>query len=113
VSTFRRVAWPFLVVATVLAILFYAVFPTRQYFEQRELASERLDRLAAIEAANAQLQERIDGLSTPAEIERLARRDFGLVYPGEEAYAVLPPAPEPVTLPDVWPFTTLADRLVG
>ena len=32
----------------------------------------------------------MDLLQTDAEIERIARRDLGLVYPGEEAYAILP-----------------------
>ena len=37
---------------------------------------------------------RIETLTTPEEIERLAREQYNLVHPGEEAYSVLPaPAP--------------------
>ena len=46
-------------------------------------------------------------------IEQLARQNYGFVRPGEEAYAVPPPAPEPVRLPANWPFTHLAQTLGG
>ena len=39
-----------------------------------------------------------------SEIELLARRDFNLVYPGQETYAILPAPPPPVSLPATWPF---------
>ena len=32
-------------------------------------------------------------LQTPAEIERLARVQFNMVFPGEQAYNVISPAP--------------------
>jgi len=60
----------------------------------------------------AELRERIRLLNTDEEIERLARRDFNLVFPGEEAYAVLPPPPKAVSLPDAWPFNVIRDGLV-
>jgi hypothetical protein len=40
---------------------------------------------------NEDLQQRAKRLQTDAEIERLAREQYNLVKPGEEAYAVLPP----------------------
>ena len=41
------------------------------------------------------------------EVERIARRDFNFVFPGEEAYAVLPAPPAPVSLPASWPYNLL------
>jgi hypothetical protein len=57
-----------------------------------------------MEAQNQQLLERTEKLQTDAEIERLARRDYNLVRPGEEVYAVVPSpttttAPTPATAP--------------
>ena len=53
---------------------------------------------------NAAYEERIERLQTAEEIERLGREQYNLVFPGEEAYAVLPaPLPE-LDLPTLWPF---------
>jgi len=41
---------------------------------------------------------------TDEEIERRARRDFNLVHPDEEAYAVVPPPVSPHRVPGIWPF---------
>ena len=46
-------------------------------------------------------------MRTAEEVERIARRDFNLVFPGEEAYALLPAPPAPVSLPTSWPFSLL------
>ena len=60
-----------------------------------------------LRAQNDAYEERIERLQTDEEIERLAREQYNLVFPGEEAYAVLPaPLPE-LDLPAVWPFGPL------
>ena len=64
-------------------------------------AEERLD---VLRDQNAAYEARIERLQTVEEIERLAREQYNLVFPGEEAYAVLPaPLPE-LHLPTLWPF---------
>ena len=89
------------------AVLAFAVFPTSTYLDQRADTSEAEERLAVLRAQNDAYQERIERLETAEEIERLAREQYNLVFPGEEAYAVLPaPLPE-LTLPTVWPFGPL------
>jgi cell division protein FtsB len=100
-----------LVVVVVIFAIGYAVLPTRSWLAQRDEIAMREQRLEEIDAANATLEERVKALESPAEIERIARRDLGLVMPGEEPYVVLPPAPEPIRLPEAWPFTALADAL--
>lgn len=92
-------------------VLGYAVFPTRTWLDQRAVIAEREDALAELEAEIAELTAGVRLLGTDAEIERIARVDHGLVKPGEEAYAVLPPAPEPVRMPAAWPFVTLAEQI--
>src|SRR5204862_518249 len=65
-------------------------FPTRTWLAQRQelVATER--KVAVLSAQNAAMTERVQRLNTDAEIERLARQDYNLVRPGEEAYAILP-----------------------
>lgn len=90
--------------AAVFGVLAVAVFPTSTYLDQRADTSEAEQRLAVLRAQNAAYDERIERLQTVEEIERLAREQYNLVFPGEEAYAVLPaPLPE-LDLPTVWPF---------
>ena len=50
-------------------------------------------------------------LENPEAVEEIARRDYGMVYPGEEPYGILPVPPPVVDLPDVWPFDRFEDHL--
>ena len=62
-----------------------------------------------LEDRNDELADRVDGPGTDAEIERLAREQYHLVYPGEEAYALLPAAAAAARpVPDAWPFRASA-----
>jgi cell division protein FtsB len=106
-----RVLLPALLAVAVLVVLVYAVFPTRAWLDQGAEITDRQTELVEIQAHNDVLEARVGLLHTTEEIERIARRDHGLVLPGEEAYAVLPAAPAPVRLPVSWPFTELADAL--
>lgn len=100
-----------MLVVTVVVILGYFVFPTSTLLDQFGTAAAAEDSLSALEEKNDELKRRIELLQTDEEIERIARRDFNLVYPGEEAYAVLPPAPRAVGLPNAWPFNVIRDGL--
>lgn len=89
----RRLLLAVLAGATVVALL-VAVFPTRTWLTQRDaLAAERA-RAAVLARENDRLANRLQELGTDAEVERLAREQYNMVRPGEEAYAILPaPAP--------------------
>ncbi|WP_420639887.1 FtsB family cell division protein [Candidatus Poriferisocius sp.] len=109
----RRSVVLLVIVGVVLITLFYAVFPTRTFLDQRAAIAESRAELDALLDENDALRSRIHELSQPAEIERLARSEYNLVYPGEEAYAVLPAAPEAVEIPDLWPLNALVSSLSG
>ncbi len=94
-----------------VGFLLLAVFPTRTFLAQRAATSSARTELDDLDRRNQALERRMDRLQTPEEIERLAREQYGLVRPGEEAYAILPPPPPAVELPDVWPFVGVADHL--
>ena len=96
----RRLVWPTLVSALFLVVLFAAVFPTRTFLAQRASISRAEEQLDVLEEQNAALEARADQLRDDAEIERLAREQYNLVRPGEEAYALLPaPTPPPTAAP--------------
>ena len=91
----RMAVWPFMVALVAVGILFLAVAPTQTFLHQREDIDAAERQLAVLELANQRLAKRAELLHTDAEIERIAREQYNLVKPGEEAYAILP-APEPL-----------------
>ncbi len=106
----RTVLWRNIAVVGSLLLVAAAALavPARSYLAQRDDISERRGALAEVTARNERLEERLDRLDEPAEIERIARRDYGLVEVGEEAYTVLPPATAGLVLPRSWPFDVLS-----
>ena len=85
----KRVIWialPFVVLAT----LFLAVFPTRALLEQRSRKAKAAREFTRLDHQNTKLDAAVRDLHTDAAIERLAREQYNLVKPGEEAYAILP-----------------------
>lgn len=95
--------------AAVLGALAIGLFPTQTFLEQRADTAEASERLAVLRAQNDAFEERIERLETDEEIERLAREQYNLAYPGEEAYAVLPAPLPPLELPPLWPFGPMLD----
>jgi cell division protein FtsB len=91
----------------VLGALAVGLFPTQTFLDQRSATAEAQERLSVLRSQNEAFEERLDRLGSDAEIERLAREQYNLVYPGEEAYAVLPAPLPPLELPAVWPFGPL------
>ncbi len=107
----------------VIAVLGVTVFPTRQWLGQKHDLTAAQHRVQVLRQTNAALQKRVDELGTDAAIERIAREQHNLVKPGEDAFAVLPPAghaaksaPAPTLAPEVRPksrslLVRLRDRL--
>lgn len=101
-------------VATVLfvGVLLFGVFPTKQWLQQRRETASVEAELAEVRAERAEVEQEQELLSTPDEIERRAREDFGMVRPGEEVYNILPAPTDPIGLPEGWPFTGV-ERVFG
>ena len=102
----RRLQLLLLVTVLGLAVVMLAG-PVAGYLAGAE--AKVLGRLDRLNEANGRLERQRERLSDPAEIQRIARRDYGLVGVGEESYTVLPPATAGLALPRAWPF----DRLDG
>jgi len=78
------------VAGSVVLVVGLAILPTRTWLSQRSSGADAQARLERMEAEIVQLEHRLELLSTDAEIERLARKNFDMVYPGEESYRILP-----------------------
>lgn len=102
----RRVLGVLLLLAVAAALL---AVPAQGYLAQRGEVTAREAELAELDRRNEQLDQHLERLGEPEEIQRLARRDYGLVEPGEESYSLLPPSTAGLHLPRGWPF----DRLAG
>lgn len=72
------------------ALLFLFVLPSRTYLAQRHSLSEAQTRLQVFEVQNAKLAADAERLKSDAEVERLAREQYGLVKPGEKAFVIVP-----------------------
>src|SRR5918997_672100 len=82
-----RALWPVLATLGLVVVLFTAVFPTRTFLAQRSATASASERLSVLREQSAVLEARAEHLQSDAEIERLAREQYNLVMPGEEAYA--------------------------
>ena len=78
------------VLFVLVAVLFLAGFPARTYLDQRNALASTNERLAVLRRSNKALEERSQELHSDAAVERLAREQYNLGRPGEEAYAILP-----------------------
>ena len=90
-----RLLWPLVGGAVLVVFLVAGVFPTRTYLNQREAIAAEEAKIAVLTSENQKLAAKVERLHTDAEIERLAREQYNLVRPGEEAYAILPGPADP------------------
>ena len=74
-----------------IAIMFLFVFPTRSYLAQQQQVRGARHDVEVLEAKNKELDRQAQLLQTPAEIERMARVQFNMVFPGEQAFNVVTP----------------------
>jgi cell division protein FtsB len=72
-----------------VAMMFVFVFPTRSYLAQKRQIGKSAHAVEVLEAQNEVLARQASRLQTRSEIERLAREQFNMVMPGEQAYNVV------------------------
>ncbi len=100
--------WLAVLLIVALAITLAGVFPFRQILAQTGQVEEAQAELTSLQDENARLQADAAALQTPAEIERVAREELGLVRPGETGYAVRQPDIRPT--PDPEPSVVVEDE---
>ena len=79
-----------------VALLFVFVFPARTLLAQRQQTEKERSELELLQEQSRKLEEESRRLQSDAEVERMAREQYGFVYPGEHPYVVVPP---PTTTP--------------
>jgi cell division protein FtsB len=74
-----------------------AVYPLRQYVSQQDRIGRLQAKQQALAAENARLEAERKRLQDPAYVQQLAKRDYSMVAPGEEAWVVIgtPPTAQP------------------
>ncbi|MEX0835068.1 MAG: septum formation initiator family protein [Nitriliruptor sp.] len=84
---------PLLVVLVVSIILGVVMLsgPFERYADGRTRVEAMRVTAAALDEENARLERRAEHLSDPAELERLAREEQGMIRPGEVPYTLVPP----------------------
>jgi cell division protein FtsB len=93
----RRAVRALLVAVTVGGIVFLFFLPGRVWLAQGRAAATANRQQTALSRENDALTQRVAQLESSAYIEQLARQEYGLVRPGEQAYGILPPATPPTT----------------
>jgi cell division protein FtsB len=76
----------------VVALLFVFVFPARTLLAQRQQTEQQKKTLELLHEQSRKLAEESRRLQNNAEVERIAREQYGFVYPGEHPYVVVPPS---------------------
>jgi cell division protein FtsB len=82
-----------LMLVAALAVVLTNVFPFRQILAQQRAVSNAETRLTVLQDENARLASEAEALRSSAEIERIARADFGFVRPGDTSFVVVEPTP--------------------
>ena len=102
----RQRLWRLFVASlVVVGILFTFTNPARTWFDQRQEIAAVRERNIVLDEQSQELRARAATLRSDEEIERIAREEYGLVKPGEEAFGILPapgsgpPKPEAETPP--------------
>jgi|GEM_PF-1496525 hypothetical protein len=98
----------------VVISLLVVEFPVSELFHQRAELSSTTHELSVIEEQNAALSSMISSLKDNAAVAAIAHSDYGLIFPGQISYVVLPSgkdvpgeantlAQEPIPASDVVP----------
>jgi cell division protein FtsB len=87
----RRAAWLLLVSVTAVGILVLFVFPGRTLLAQDRNIAAAHQAIRTLDRENVILRQRDAALHDPIQIEHAAQQRFGLVLPGQRAYAITAP----------------------
>ena len=82
-----KLALAFMVLAGAMYVF---VFPARTYLEQQRSIASVQHEVAVLRSEDAKLAAESASLRTDATIARIARQEYGLVKPGQQAFMVLP-----------------------
>jgi Septum formation initiator len=110
--------------AAFAAVVLATSMPVSALLAQHGKLSQTSAQLRALEAQNRTLSQEAKALTDPSTVAGIARRDYGLVSPGSQAYEILPPAGSsaaaaqgtgyvPLNGPPVVPGSARSQQLIG
>jgi cell division protein FtsB len=85
--------WAVKIALAVLVIggaMYLFIFPTRTYLAQKQDIAVQERTIAALKAEDAKLAGESRALQGAPTIEQIARKEYGLVKPGQQAFTVVP-----------------------
>jgi cell division protein FtsB len=85
------------------AVVLVAWFPAGALVTQRNTLAATNASIRQLQVEDRALSQETKRLTQPSEIERIARQQYQLVSPGQEAFEVLPPSGSQTSLTD--PYT--------
>ena len=91
-GSLRRARLAFVGAIVASAIVIFAWFPAGSLLSQRSNLQGTESEINALHAQDAALAQENKNLSDSGEIGRIAREQYELVSPGQQAYEVLPPS---------------------
>ena len=80
-----------------VGLLFVVVFPVSAWLHQRSALDRSEQRLATLQRERIRLDREARKLDSNAEVERIARSEFAMVRPGEQAWVAVPAPPSTTT----------------
>lgn len=84
-----------LAVMVLLGAAYIFVVPARTYLAQKSAIASELHSIAVLKAENSKLNSERASLNNNATIAEIARQDYNLVKPGQQAFIVLPSSAPP------------------
>jgi cell division protein FtsB len=87
-----RSSWVLLGAVVMSAVILVAWFPASSLYHQRASLASATTQLHTLRQQDTALAQEKENLSSSAEISRIARSQYQLVSPGQQAYEVLPPS---------------------
>lgn len=93
----RRALRLLLLAVAVAAILLLFVLPGRTFLSQERSLATTQRQVNDLTAENAKLRREAKNLQSDSVIEQIAREEYGLVMPGQKAYAIIPATPGSTT----------------
>jgi cell division protein FtsB len=91
-SHLRRARLVLICTGLVVIALLVLEFPVSELFHQRAELASTSHEIAVINAQNAELSTTIASLRDNATVSAIAHSDYGLIFPGQISYVVLPSA---------------------
>jgi cell division protein FtsB len=83
-----------LLLMVLFALAVTAVYPLREYVEQRHRIEQLAAKQRALQAENERLRREQERLRDPAYVEQLAQRDYNMVKRGQEPWQITGDPPQ-------------------